>query len=237
MIAENEGQFEKERTYQRANDPTVNVSRPDVIYGKTAGVIDQLDGALGEISLKSFHAKLEKIVFDRIEEIAGNIQRLDILVNKELPARRREARFRVEQLKQDRLLLQNAAHGLQRRRLERDQERMAREELMSQKFRPNSQKDTLLQIDHALQHNSSLMNIHRGIDDILDTGVAVLDSLRSQRYTMKNTQRRILDLANTLGLSNTVMRLIERRTTQDKYLFYGLSFFTCVVIVGAFLYF
>ena len=36
----------------------------------------------------------------------SNIQRLDILVNKELPVRRREARLKVDQLKQDRLMLQ-----------------------------------------------------------------------------------------------------------------------------------
>lgn len=36
----------------------------------------------------------------------SNIQRLDILVNKELPVRRREARLKVDQLKQDRIMLQ-----------------------------------------------------------------------------------------------------------------------------------
>lgn len=30
-----------------------------------------------------------------------------------------------------------------------------------------------------------------------------------------------MDLASTLGLSNTVMRLIEKRTTQDYYVLFG----------------
>ncbi|KAI2583632.1 golgi SNAP receptor complex member 2, partial [Homo sapiens] len=30
-------------------------------------------------------------------------------------------------------------------------------------------------------------------------------------------QKKILDIANMLGLSNTVMRLIEKRAFQDKY--------------------
>ena len=38
--------------------------------------------------------------------VSSNIQQLDVLVNKELPVRRREARLRVDQLKQERLLLQ-----------------------------------------------------------------------------------------------------------------------------------
>lgn len=38
----------------------------------------------------------------------------------------------------------------------------------------------------------------------------------------------MLDVANMLGLSNTVMRLIERRATQDKLIMIGGMLLTCV---------
>jgi len=179
---------------------------------------------------------VEQTVLGKLEEITSNIQRLDILVNKELPIRRREARLKVDQLKQDRLMLQNAIHSLQHRRYQREQEAAAREELLTQTFQPNN-RETTLYIDHSLQHHTSLTNVGRSLDEVWENGYAILEGLRSQKSTLKNAHRRLLDVTNMLSLSNTVMRMIERRSTKDKYLFYGLAILTCVVIVSSFWYF
>jgi len=179
---------------------------------------------------------IEQTVLGKLEEITSNIQRLDILVNKELPIRRREARLKVDQLKQDRLMLQNAIHSLQHQRYQREQEAAAREELLTQTFQPNN-RETTLYIDHSLQHHTSLTSVGRSLDDIWENGYAVLEGLRSQKTTLKNAHRRLLDVTNMLSFSNTVMRMIERRSTKDKYLFYGLAILTCVVIVSSFWYF
>jgi Golgi SNAP receptor complex protein 2 len=188
--------------------------------------------------------------------LCSNIQRLDILVNKELPVRRREARLKVDQLKQDRLMLQvclffiylylkiyksilspqNAIHLLQQKRMQREQEEAAREELLTQTFQPNN-RETSLYIDQSLQHHTALNGIHRSLDDIWETGTAVLDGLRTQKSVFKKAHRRLLDVTSMLSLSNSVMRMIERRSTQDKYLFYGLAIITCIFILVAFWYF
>ena len=39
----------------------------------------------------------------------------------------------------------------------------------------------------------------RYMDDILAQGAATLDNLRDQRSTLKGVQKKILDVANTLG--------------------------------------
>lgn len=44
----------------------------------------------------------------------------------------------------------------------------------------------------------------------------------------QGTHKKMLDVANMLGLSNTVMRLIERRATQDKFIMIGGMLLTCV---------
>lgn len=44
----------------------------------------------------------------------------------------------------------------------------------------------------------------------------------------QGTHKKMLDVANMLGLSNTVMRLIERRATQDKFIMIGGMLVTCV---------
>lgn len=95
-----------------------------------------------------------------------------------------------------------------------------RDALMATSFTPN---DTTINVDAELQHHQQLNGAHRGMDEMLFTGSNVLSSLRNQRMTLKGAHKKMLDVANTLGLSNTVMRLIERRSTQDRYvLFIGM---------------
>lgn len=71
---------------------------------------------------------------------------------------------------------------------------------------------------------------------MLRTGSGILESLRDQRNTLKGAQRRIMDIANTLGLSNTTMRLIERRAHEDKYILFGGMVITLLIIVLVIIY-
>lgn len=46
----------------------------------------------------------------------------------------------------------------------------------------------------------------------------------------QGTHKKMLDVANMLGLSNTVMRLIEKRASQDKFMMMGGMLITCFVM-------
>lgn len=59
------------------------------------------------------------------------------------------------------------------------------------------------------------------LDEFLERGKLVLGDLGEQRELLKSTQRRIYSVANTLGISNDTIRMVERRATQDKRIFYG----------------
>ncbi len=107
---------------------------------------------------------------------------------------------------------------------------------MSRKFAPND-ADTSIMIDAALQHNNSLYASHRNMDDLLNSGSNILGNLREQRHTLKGAQKKILDVANYLGLSNTVMRLIEKRAYQDKFILYGGMILTCIIMFLVWRYF
>lgn len=78
---------------------------------------------------------------------------------------------------------------------------------------------------------------HRGVDDMIMTGHGVLDSLKSQRETLKGAQKRILDIGNTLGLSNHTMKIIEKRISEDKYVLFGGMAVTLLVIILVIYYF
>ena len=90
------------------------------------------------------------------------------------------------------------------------------------KFRTNSQSnDTKIALEYALEHHNSLQNADQNLGQMLYIGSATLDQLKNQRGSLKGVRKRMLDIGNTLGLSSTVMRMIDKRGTQDKCIVYG----------------
>ena len=85
-------------------------------------------------------------------------------------------------------------------------------------------------IDRALEHQNSLHVTNRDMDNLLDHGASILENLRDQRGILKNAQKKMLDVFNTLGMSNTVIRLIERRSEGDKYILIGGMVGTCLLM-------
>nr|XP_020653681.1 Golgi SNAP receptor complex member 2 isoform X3 [Pogona vitticeps] len=172
---------------------------------------------------------VENEIQARIDKIFSNLERLEIFCNKEPPSKRQNAKLRVDQLKYDIQHLQTALRNFQHRRYAREQQERQREELLARTFTTND-SDTTIPIDETLQFNESLQNAHRGMDDLIGSGTNILQGLRDQRMTLKGTHKKIMDVANMLGLSNTVMRLIEKRAFQDKYFMIGGMVLTCVVM-------
>lgn len=65
--------------------------------------------------------------------------------------------------------------------------------------------------DHALREHTFIHETESRLDDFIAQGRAVLDDLVDQRTVLKGTQRRLLDAANTMGLSRDVIGWIENR--------------------------
>jgi golgi SNAP receptor complex member 2 len=72
---------------------------------------------------------------------------------------------------------------------------------------------------HALREQNFFAQTHNVLDDYIARGQAVLGDLDSQREMLKNTQKRLYSVANTLGVSGDTIRMIERRAMQDKWIF------------------
>ncbi|NXX41030.1 GOSR2 protein, partial [Tricholaema leucomelas] len=175
-------------------------------------------------------AAVENEIQARIDDICGSLQRLEVLCSKEPPSRRQNAKLRVDQLKYDVQHLRTALGNFRHRRQAREQQERQRQELLARTFTANDSA-TSIPIDESLQFNESLQSAHRGVDELLGSGTSILQGLRDQRVTLKGTQKKLLDVANMLGLSNTVMRLIEKRALQDKYLMAGGMLLTCLLML------
>lgn len=118
----------------------------------------------------------------------------------------------------------------------KEQEEYEREVLLTKTFTTNEQ-DTSIMIDPALQHHTKLNDSSKHLDNLIGHGSSILTNLRDQRMTLKGAHRRILDIANTLGLTNTVMRLIEKRSSQDKIIMVVCMVICCIVMYLVWKYF
>lgn len=73
---------------------------------------------------------------------------------------------------------------------------------------------------HALRERSFAESTNVQLDEFLDRGRAVLGDLGQQREILKNTRRKLYSAATTLGISGDTIRMVERRTRQDKWIFW-----------------
>lgn len=197
---------------------------------ETQHLFSQLERRTPNLDLK----EIENAIESKINLINSNCERLDVLCLKGPISQRQNAKMRVDQLKYDSRHL-NAALSNWRNQLYRKQrEEAEREALLSRTFTANDHVDIM--IDHNAQHNSSLRNAVNGVDGLISHGTEILDNLRSQRITLKGAHKRLIDIGNTLGLSNTTMRLIERRARQDGFILVAGMVITCIVIILVIIY-
>ncbi|KAI5856772.1 V-snare-domain-containing protein [Durotheca rogersii] len=73
---------------------------------------------------------------------------------------------------------------------------------------------------HALREQNFFASTNTALDEYIARGQAVLGDLGTQREMLKNTQKRLYSVANTLGVSGDTIRMIERRAKQDKWIFW-----------------
>ncbi|KAK7489217.1 hypothetical protein BaRGS_00019595 [Batillaria attramentaria] len=212
----------------------------DALYHQTNKLIQEVQRDLGKLeraSEESAHI-VENEIQAQLDHVISNCERLEILVNKEPATRRSSAKMRVDQLKYDCQHVQAALRNLQHKRYMRAQEEQEREALLSRTFTTNDQQgDTSIYIDPALQHHTKMTNAHSRMDELIETGSNILSNLRDQSGTLKGVHRKVLDMANTLGLTGTVMRLIERRTAQDKIILLVGMVITCIIMYLVWRYF
>jgi len=102
---------------------------------------------------------------------------------------------------------------------------------------PTPLPNSTLREHHALGEHTFIQSTEAKLDEFLAQGREVLDNLVDQRNMLKGTQRRLLDAANTLGLSRDAIGWIERRSTQDMYIFLGGAVFTffCFYLIWRYL--
>eukprot|EP01134_Creolimax_fragrantissima_P002534 CFRG2534T1 len=179
---------------------------------------------------ESFTSALQDDIQHRLSELNVACDRLELLVHKEPPATRHREHTRVQQAVHDVQRLQTSYDNYVNRRDQMAREAEEREQLlMNTNFSANTETSILM--DEAMQReNNGLQDANRGLDELLGAGSNILSDLVLQKRTLKGAQRRVLDIASTLGLSQSVMRLIDRRQDVDKLILVGGIIVTLLVM-------
>lgn len=99
----------------------------------------------------------------------------------------------------------------------------------------DNRPDTTINLpeDYVAQEKNQLKQFHRDVDDYLNQAAETMSKLKDQRDMLRRGKSILQDINNQLGLSGTVMRLIERRGRTDMYIFWFLVvvFFLFVIII------
>ncbi|KAL0944979.1 vesicle transport V-SNARE protein [Colletotrichum truncatum] len=87
---------------------------------------------------------------------------------------------------------------------------------------------------HALREQNFFASTNSALDEYIARGQAVLGDLGTQREMLKNTQKRLYSVGNTLGISGDTIRMIERRAKEDKWIFWAgviIFFLFCWLVI------
>jgi golgi SNAP receptor complex member 2 len=91
--------------------------------------------------------------------------------------------------------------------------------------------------DAVIAESKSLDNSTRMMNDYIASGKETLGNLLSQRERLKSVQRKVFDILNYLGLSNTIIKNVERRDFVDKWLVFVGMLFILLLIGVIYFYF
>ncbi|KAL4190365.1 hypothetical protein AMTRI_Chr07g75340 [Amborella trichopoda] len=139
-------------------------------------------------------------------------------------------RRKVEQVAEEVESLKDSLNKYMQRNHRRTMEAKERAALLE---RANGDNARVLQIfDEEAQAMQSARNSSMMLDDAYTSGVSILSKYAEQRDRLKRAHRKALDVLNTVGLSNSVLKLIERRHRVDKWIAYAGMIVTLIVVVA-----
>ncbi|XP_027343417.1 membrin-11-like [Abrus precatorius] len=135
---------------------------------------------------------------------------------------------KVEQIAEEAESLKESLDKYNLRNQKRMREAKERAELLG---RANGDSAHVLRIfDDDAQAMHSVRNSSRELENANALGEAILSSIHGQRERLKSAHRKALDILNTVGISNSVLRLIERRNRVDQWIKYAGMLLTVIFL-------
>lgn len=163
-----------------------------------------------------------------LDEMGCRLDEMDKMIQRESKVRKDDYRRRLQHLRTTHSHIKNALTSYIKRK--------DRENYSSQKrelFAGSRDIDDGNVSDYALEsaENGSLDRSSKMLGDYLEVGRQTLGELYEQKDRLKSVQRKVFDILNYLGVSNSIMRSVENRETVDRYIVFAGMFLVSALIL------
>jgi golgi SNAP receptor complex member 2 len=169
-----------------------------------------------------------------IEELDRQLQVMDELVQKEVPAQRDVWKQKISELRYESQTIQQQQQQLTSRHSSVGGSVYAREreELLLRRRKRSNNTATASESDmnNLTDEGASLQQSSYMVGQILESGAASLHGLVEQRQRLRGVSRMVADMSHRLGLTQTTMQIIERRDITDAYFVAGGMIVTLIVL-------
>lgn len=163
-----------------------------------------------------------------LDELDRQLDLMETLVLRETPAAREKWKRKIAELRQESSTLRQqgtAADVYHKRRTASYQ--AERQELMLRRRNRGGEAES--DVQHLAQEATSLDQSQFMVNSLIGQGEASLTDLRSQRDRLRGVRSILTNIGNSLGITQSTMRIIERRDITDAYLVAAGIVVTCLV--------
>lgn len=161
-----------------------------------------------------------------LEELSRQLDCMDQLVLRETPDSRAIWKSKIAALRQDaasiETKLKNTSYQSQRHEL-----LLMRRHRRHPDHHSTENQSELHNLAQESQHWQNSTNV---VNDLIQSADASYASLREQRQRLRGVSRIVADMGAALGLTQTTMKIIERRDITDAYLIFAGMIVTLIVL-------
>lgn len=166
-----------------------------------------------------------------LDELGMQLDIMDQLVLRETPAQREVWKRKIVELREESKSLRRHGEDYDRRMNANVRHHRERDELL----RRRKQRTTPSNIDERDMSNladegQSWQQSNSMVNDLIASGEASLNNLTDQRGRLGGITGVLFDMGNRLGLTQSTMRIIERRDITDAYLVFAGMIITLLVL-------
>ena len=149
-----------------------------------------------------------------LEEMGKRLVELERQANNESKSRRDDMRRRVSHLRSTHTHVKQSLEVIMRRRDSQKYE-SARRDLFGD---TSGDGQSNVNIDLEMAESASLDRSSNMVNTYIAQGQETLNELLEQKDRLKNIQRKVFDIMNYLGISQSIIKAVEKRDFTDKWI-------------------
>lgn len=175
-------------------------------------------------------------LFLSVEELGRQLSIMEGMLPRETPSQRQVWGMKLRELREEVANLQRQGDYYNCMVMHRSNYDRERNDLLALRRRnrrrgiEDNGTRTTEEMNDLVEESDSWASSQNMVSELIGSGQASLSSLAEQRQRLKGVKRVIFQITNKLGLSNSLMRIVERRDATDAYLVFGGMILTLIVL-------